>query len=90
MLFLYYLIRKYAVNIYEINNNGKNLLDVAIEFKQKEVIIILVKYYYTEDKYIFKYIKSQIKKLINLEETFDKEELQYITECFCKNFTKND
>ena len=90
VLFLYYLIHKYAVNIYEINNDGKNLLDVAIEFKQKEVIIILVKYYYTEDKYIFKYIKSQIKKLINLEETFDKEELQYITECFCKNFTKDD
>jgi ankyrin repeat protein len=90
VLFLYYLIHKYAVNIYETNNDGKNLLDVAILFKQKEVIIILIKYYYTEDKHIFKYIKSQIKKLIILEETFDKDELQYITECFCKNFTNDD
>ena len=44
VLFLYYLIHKYAVNIYEINNDGRNLLDVAISFKQKEVIIILIKY----------------------------------------------
>ena len=90
VLFLYYLIRKYAVNIYEINNNGNNLLDVAILFKQKEVIIILIKYYYTEDKHIFKYIKSQIKKLVAKTETFDQEELQYITECFCKDFTSDD
>ena len=68
VLFLYYLIHKYAINIYETNNDGKNLLDIAIGFKQKEVIIILIKYYHTEDIHIFKYIKSQIKKLINLED----------------------
>jgi ankyrin repeat protein len=90
VLILYYLIHKYAVNIYEININGQNLLDVAILFKQKEVIIILIKYYHTNDTHIFKYIKSQIKNLVSKTETFDQEELQYITECFCKNFSKDD
>jgi ankyrin repeat protein len=90
VLFLYYLIRKYAVNIYETNNDGKNLLDIAMLFKQKEIMIILVKYYHTDDNHIFKYIKSQINKLKNLNETFNKEDIEYITECFCKDFTKND
>ena len=89
VLLLYFLIHKYAINIYEINNDGKNLLDIAIKFKQKEVFIILIKYYDNDDTHIFKYIKSQINKLKNLNETFNKEEIQYITECFCKDFTKD-
>jgi ankyrin repeat protein len=89
VLLLYYLIHKYAVNIYEINNKGENLLDIAIEFKQKEVIIILIKYYHTDDDHIFECIKSQINKLKNLNESFNNEEIQYITECFCKDFTSN-
>jgi ankyrin repeat protein len=89
VLLLYFLIHKYAINIYEINNNGENLLDIAIAFKQKEVIIILVKYYHTDDTHIFKCIKSQINKLKNLNESFDKDEIKYITECFCKDFTKD-
>jgi len=89
VLLLYFLIHKYAINIYEINNDGKNLLDVAIKFKQKEVIIILIKYYHIGDTHIFKYIKSQINKLKKLNETFDNDEIQYITDCFCKDFTED-
>jgi ankyrin repeat protein len=90
VLLLYYLIHKYAINIYETNNKGENLLDIAIEFKQKEIIIILVKYYHINDDDIFKCIKSQINKLKNLNESFNKEEIQYITECFCKDFVEDN
>ncbi len=84
-LFVYYLIHKYALNIYETNNNGYNLLDIAINFKQKDIIMILIKYYYTEDKRIFKSINQEILNLQCLKETFNEKELEYISQCFTQD-----
>ena len=72
-VFLYYLIHKYALNIYETNNKGYNLLDVAIIFKQKDIINILIKYYYTEDKRIFKSINEEICNLQYLKEASQRD-----------------
>ena len=84
-VFLYYLIHKYALNIYETNNKGYNLLDVAIIFKQKDIINILIKYYYTEDKRIFKSINEEICNLQYLKEAFNEKEIEYISKCFTKD-----
>jgi len=81
-LFFYHIIHKYSKYIYERNNYGYNLLDIAIMFKHKEIIIMLNKYYYTEDGIIIKSIDEEICNLQYFKENFNEEELEYISKCF--------
>ncbi len=73
IFFVDMLINKCNINIHEKNNNGHTPLDVAIFFKHKEIIILLVKYFYVDEQ-------QKFNQRIN--EFFDEEEIKFIDDIF--------
>ena len=67
------LINKCNINIHEKNNNGHTPLDVAIFFKYKEIIVLLVKYFYVDEQ-------KKFNERIN--EFFDEEEIKFMDDIF--------
>ncbi len=73
IFFVDMLINKCNINIHEKNNNGHTPLDVAIFFKHKEIIILLVKYFYVDEQ-------QKFNERIN--EFFDEEEIKFMDDIF--------
>jgi ankyrin repeat protein len=75
-IFVNLFIHKHNINIHEQNNDGNTALDIAISFKYKEIIIILVKYFYIDEQNIF---NEKMRKLTNF---FNDEELKFMSSIF--------
>ena len=77
VFFVEMIINKSNINIHEVNNDGNTPLDVAILFKHKEIIILLVTYFYVDEQ---KKFNDKFNDKIN--DFFNEEEINFMDEIF--------